>query len=384
MKTDKSLKSRVRGSALVVVLFAVVILLLTGGGLLSLGLQGRLQAIRSSTEIAARCAADAGLTKALFEMNEKLKLASWDNSALPEVLNETLLNCDATFNYKVTGDLSSGYTVESIGKSGHAQKRVVATLRLKGLFDSGILAKQTIQLYNGAIVDAYDSSNPGTTDVPVQVATTSSDAGSISLKSGSSVDGEVLVGVDAYFPIITPPLLPDMGTAIEVQNETLAIGTADSGKYTGVILKTGAILVVDDAGAQPGEVVLYVTGDVLMGQGCELVIKPGTSLTLYLDGDFIANNSCGVNNESEDSTAFTLYGTGVDQTLELKAKTDWYGAVYAPNADVIIKSGAEVYGSFVCASFEAKEGGLIIYDAALRDVNVNDIGAFFVVDRWQE
>ena len=83
-------QSKRKGSVIVLMLLAVVVLSVMGVGLLSLGLRGRTIAIRNTSKIAARCAADAGLTKAVFEMNEKLKVKPWDGSTLPQATNETL------------------------------------------------------------------------------------------------------------------------------------------------------------------------------------------------------------------------------------------------------------------------------------------------------
>ena len=380
---NKLLQSKRKGSAIALVLLVIVILLATGVGLLSLGLRSRIFAIRDASDITARCAADAGLTMAVFEMNEKLKVKPWDDSTLPQVTERTLLNCDAIFSYTATGDLDNGYIIESIGKSNQAERKVRSTLRLKGLFDSAILVQETITLKMGTIVDGYDSQNPDPLDEPVQIATTSTEPGSIDL-GGASVDGEALVGVDGYFPPVTPPILPDMGTAINVAGTTLTIGPADSGMYPGVSVAHGTggagILEIDG-----GEVVLYVTGDIGLGQDCELIIRPNSSLVIYLDGDLVAGNSSGINNEAQDTTAFTLYGTGEDQSFDLKAKSEWYGAIYAPNADITIKAGSTIAGAFVSSSFSSTGGGsLILYDTALRNVSTTDAGVHFVVQQWSE
>ena len=71
---NRLLQSKKRGSAIPLAAVAVLILLAMGTGLLSLGLHSRINSIRTTSGIAARCAADAGLVKALFEMNEKLKV----------------------------------------------------------------------------------------------------------------------------------------------------------------------------------------------------------------------------------------------------------------------------------------------------------------------
>jgi hypothetical protein len=70
----KLLQSKRRGSALPLVMVVVMVLLVMGVGLLDLGMKGRLYSIRTASDISARCAADAGMTMALYEMNEKLKV----------------------------------------------------------------------------------------------------------------------------------------------------------------------------------------------------------------------------------------------------------------------------------------------------------------------
>ena len=381
---NKLLQSKRRGSAIALVLLVIVILLATGTGLLSLGLRSRIFAIRNASDITARCAADAGLTIAVFEMNEKLKVKPWDDSTLPQVTERTLLNCDAIFSYTATGDLDNGYIIESVGKSNQAERKVSSTLRLKGLFDSAILVQDTITLVTGTLVEGYDPENPSEGDVPVEIATTSDDAGDITLGPGAEVDGEVLVGVQGYFPPVNPPTLPDMGTDIDIFGGTLTIGPGDSGMYTDISAARGpggaGVLEIDG-----GDVVLYVTGNILLGQDCEILIRPDSSLTLYLDGDLTGNNSCGVNNETQDATCFALYGTGEDQDIELRARSDFYGAVYAPNADITIRAGCNVCGSFISESFTTTgTGSLIRYDAALRNVTTTDVGVVFVVQYWSE
>src|SRR4030042_2035274 len=95
----KLLQSKQSGSALPLALLAIVLLLVMGSTLLSMGLTSRIFSVRTTSDIKARCAADAGLTKALYEMNEKLKVKPWNDSSLPQVLNATPDDRDATYIY---------------------------------------------------------------------------------------------------------------------------------------------------------------------------------------------------------------------------------------------------------------------------------------------
>ena len=70
MKKKNKMKNN--GSALPLVMVAIIILLTMGTALLSMGLNNRIYSMRNTSDIVARCAADAGLTQALYEMNQKL------------------------------------------------------------------------------------------------------------------------------------------------------------------------------------------------------------------------------------------------------------------------------------------------------------------------
>ncbi len=316
-------------------------------------------------------------------MNEKLKVTPWDDSALPIATSVALTNGGAAFSYTITKDVNDVYTVVSTGTSGQTQRQVSSTLRLKGVFDDGaILTKGTIKLKPGTTIDGYNSSDSTDTDVDLQIATNSDNPDSIVIGSGSTIDGDIIVDADASFPLVTPPVFTGPDTLNDVKGTTLTISPADNGRYTGINLaKQASPGVLEIEG---GDVVLYVTGDVVLGQNCDIIIKTGSSLTLYLDGNFIVGNDAGITNEAQTPSDFILYGTGTDQTINIRAKGDFYGAIYAPDADVIVGASGDIYGSVVCENFELKSGSNFYYDAALRDVGTNDAGTSYVIDRWQE
>jgi len=392
IKMNKNTRARKHnGIALVSVMCAVILMLLLGWGALSLGLRGQIFAVRAGSQVTARCAADAGLTQAIAEMNDKLGRYSFDDSTLPQATDQILPACNANYSYTVTGDKAAGYTVQSVGSSRNANRQVTATLRLRGLFDFGILVRESATFFSGSFVDGYHSSDPTCGDVWVQVASVNPDPHCVEFKPGSGIDGEVLNGVDFDFPKVYPPALPDTASEIYAMGEKLKIGPADSGTYTGIRLLQDKLVVGTETNVtyseleiEDGHVDLYITGDVWLGQGCEITIGHDSSLTIYVDGDFIICNSGSINNRTETPSAFALYGTGENQKFELKAKSDFYGITYAPDADIEIKAKGDVYGAFVGNTFDSKSSGLIWYDAALRKVDVDDIGVRFVIDRWRE
>jgi len=96
-------------------------------------------------------------------------------------------------------------------------------------------------------------------------------------------------------------------------------------------------------------------------------------------------SSIGTETPSKDALTIQLYGTGEgEQNFDIKAKNEWTGVIYAPNANIDLYANGDVYGAIVSDSFEFKNGGNYYYDEALREVSLEDEGVYFVVERWYE
>ncbi len=401
----KLLKSKKRGSAIPLAVVVVLILLAMGTGLLKLGLNSRIYSIRTTSDITARSAADAGLTMALYQMNEKLKVKPWSSSSMPKATDTSLLYCDASYSYSVTGNLPNGYIIKSVGTADQAQRTVYATIGLRGLFEHAILTKGSLVLKSDTVIDGYNSGDPLDTDFDVDIGTQSTEDSMVVLNSGVIVEGDVLVGIggdpetvikdlgattgDQFggtekdpLPLISPPALTDMMKDIEAKSETIKI--TEDGQYGNITLASSVnagILEIE------GDVVLYITGNINLGNSCEIIVKDNSSLTIYLDGDIVSGNasSIGTENLSKDALTIQLYGTGEgEQNFDIKAKNEWTGVIYAPNANIDLYANGDVYGAIVSDSFEFKNGGNYYYDEALSEVSLEDKGVHFVVERWYE
>jgi len=415
MSMKKLLHSKRRGSAIALTVVAILILLAVGVGLLGLGFNGRVYSHRTASDIAARCAADAGLAMALFEMNQKLQVKPFSEGTLPLATSVNLPYSDQVCSYNVTGNLAGGYTIESTGTCAGATRTVRATIGLQSAFSRAILTKQTLTLKSGTVVDGYNSLDPSDTDIDVSIGSQSASDSSVILNMGSTVEGDVFVAGsldsaikdlgatvsgDKYvsapqpLPRVTAPALPDMG-AISAAGKTVTLTPASSGTYSsidllqleakvkGVTTTTPAVLVVEG-----GDVVLHVTGDIQLGNSCEIVVKGGATLTVYTDGNIHCRNGSGINTENppEEADTLQIYATGQPgQFIDVKAKSNFTGIIYAPAADVVLYAQGNAYGSIVARSFNYMAGGNFYYDEALMQKNtVNDEGVQFVVTRWSE
>ncbi len=402
MNRKKLLQSKREGSAMALMMVALVVLLVTGVGLLSLGLHGRILAIRDASEIAARCAADAGLTKALFEMNEKLKAKPWDDSTMPYATNETLPNSDATFSYTVTGDSNSGYSIESIGNYGQAVKQVSCNLGLEGPFDTAIFGNDEISLKSGTTIDGYNYTKPGEC---LKIGTNSILPGKIVARNGVTIFGDVFVGpggdpdvvidsrheavitgeiyaLDEAFempPITVPQYLQNLPSIGDITQYTVLTGPT---RCESVDLQ-GELLVID------GPVVLYCTGDFTLDllSRLEIVdasINPDAYLNLYLDGDFTIKNSSAVNNATKDPRKLKIYGLDGCGDLLFQIDSVFYGAIYAPKAEVMMQNSVEVFGSILARQLAQQVAANFHYDASLKAASISDEMVSFVIKQWQE
>jgi hypothetical protein len=411
MDRKNPLQSKRGGFTMVLVLCVVILLLVTGVGVLSLGTHRRMLGVRSSSEIAARSAADAGLTQALFSMNKMLEAKTWNDSSLPQVTDAPLPNSDATFSYNVakstTADGNDLYAIQCVGKSGRSQRMVNATLELKGIFEYAIFVANNILLRNGTTISAY---NKKANDPPLQIGTNSTAAGAIIAKSGVTIDGDIVVGVDGDPDVVIdnkyeatvsgqayPSLIKNKTPNINVPQSlmdipsggTLGASTAlsTSGKYDGINLASdpnkGSTITID------GNVKLYITGDIRLGNTDKIQIvdaatNPDASLIIYLGGNLIIDNGGALNNLTTDPKKLKIYGLDTCTNIDFKNSGSFYGAIYAPEADIHLYNSFTVYGAIVGKSFTQDVNANFFYDMSLREAAPNEIGVHLVIKRWSE
>jgi len=430
MRLDKitSRKFR-RGSLLSFVVIIGVCLALLGFGMLELGFGSRLRSAMSVFNMTAREAADAGIAKALYEMNLAFPGTGWN----PDPGPVTLANSNATYDYRIDPN-GPNYLITSKGVSGREQRTVYAIAELTSRFDFGLLVTDTIMLRQGTLIDGYDSSKGfyGDTNAQqyVRIGTTSIAPNEITLKNEVTVVGDVLVGVggdpdvviredpvgganvnaryampqEFTWDVRTPPVGLPPGQPIVFKADAnfplFPKGVAtitQSGVYSDIPVTQGQLLRIESMAVPKLPVILYITGTLTLGQAAELRIEGDpfvagtwTPVTIYLGGNLDGSNSNGINNMTRKPLNFYLYGTGTDQDWQIKNGTDFFGVYYGRNADISIYAKGAVYGSVTGRSFEldVASGGSpgtyfgLHYDQSLADPTVSPSG--YAIKRWWE
>jgi len=435
--TKKRRRTNRRGFALTFAAVMVLILSLVGFGILRLGLENRMTASRTTAEISARTAADAGLTKAVFEMNKNL--VNWNFSNVVSPMGTVLPSANANYNYTIEEIAKDAeYKITSIGQSGRAAKTVSATLVVEGIFDYALFStgyaipkkpkppKQNppapkplkkggkVEIKGYSIDDSYSSDSSEAYSGTIQLRTNNNHKRSVKLRENVVVNGNVIVGPggkpdkviemkegasitgDAYpaterqelLSVSLPQSLESMPVTDYEYKDNVPI--AGNNKYSSLIIPKGKVQEIN------GNCEIYVVGNVKVEDDAQLILTENASLRLYVGGEKceVKKKSDGLINETEDPTNLLIFGLDNCRKVKIENENtdDFYGAVYAPFAKVEMKTNGDLYGAYVGwdVKLKKKKGGThgtFYFDRSLRIGNLlatDPLATRFVVKSWQE
>jgi hypothetical protein len=338
-----------------------------------------------------------------------LQKKTWNENSLPHVTNELIPYVDSTFSYQITksttADGNDLYSIRCTGRSGRYQKTVNCALELKGLFEYAIYTLGTLTLKNGTTISAY---NQDADDPVLQIGTNSTDAGAITAKLGVTIEGDIVVGpggdpsvviddakeapvTGGTYPSVVEHKTPNIRVPLYLDG-MVSSGTIDSstilssaGKYDSINL-LGASTDPNkiDKVSVNSNVEIYVTGDLKLGNGDVVEIQPDASLTIFIGGNIYVDNSGGINNLTKDPSKLKIFGLDSCTNIDFKNSGTFYGAIYAPDADVHLYNSFTLYGAVVAKSFLQDVNANFYYDMDLREVDATMIGVEMVIKRWSE
>jgi probable HAF family extracellular repeat protein len=196
----------------------------------------------------------------------------------------------------------------------------------------------------------------------------------INTKKNSVVTGDTYAGEEELqFPDVIAPELPYIGSLpppTSTDPNLIVLTASDRGVYDEIILGRGKKLHISD-----GQVVIHVAGNVRIHHGAELRILDNAtvpSLDLYLSGDLQADNGSIVDTENHmvTGTRLKIYGTNTCNSIVFM-NSSVSAAVYAPYADLEIRNGSAVYGSFTGNIFLMRNSGQFYFDTRLLDATID-------------
>lgn len=411
-----------RGAVLVIgVLFLTFMLLLAVPFLFQVSNERR-SSEKSYKAFAALSMAEAGVERAIWELNSG-DIYSWSGTSTLRTMNiASFLTSDGetmgSIDIRVVDPEGDTPVVESTGQVPYIGSLTVdRTARVelwKGdgsyyLFGHGVFGDEGIELRSNAQIDSYDSSlgeydpsNPGTNG---DIGTNATHLGCIYLNANARVYGNATTGFESTPEdiIVTKPVSIISGEKLAlpkpqsmpsiVPPETLTFmgeysldgGNQDiineSGEYTSFRVQNNSKVTITS------DVTLYVTGEFLMNSNSQLEIADGVNVTIYLGGSFVQESNTQMNNLSMDPTSLVFLGTdSFNGEMDWNSNSDFWGSIYTPRATVNYNSEADFYGAVSGKYVDISSQATIHYDEALGNLKIKtgSPGDTFIVKSWHE
>jgi hypothetical protein len=392
----------------------MVLLLLAVPFLYQLSFENRLTT-KSYKSSAALSLAEAGVERAIWELNYG-DISSWTGD---DTLRTMGISSFQAAGGKVIGDVGIRIVdpkadhpiVESRGMVSYVgAQEVIRTVRseLGGYppFKFAAFAEDGIMIDQDVMIDSYDTrvgdyDNPGNVGSEGDIGTNSGDFSAIYMDNSADLAGDALSGWESdpesviitdpganidgekraldyeiELPPITPPGLPWRGDYSMSGTDSIFL----SGEYSSFTMEANSVVTIED------DVIFYITGDFYMDQNSRLDIAVGASLQIIMgSGSFEMDQTSTINNLSHDPTKFVLFGTpGFTGDIYIDQSSEFYGAIYAPNAFVELDQGDGFYGAIIAKDILFDQDTVLHYDKALEALEIlPSMGSLYEVKSWQ-
>jgi len=346
------------------------------------------------------------------------------------------LELDGTYyiKYRKTGDgyyataisqasppviFSAGYARVPMQKEKFLPPRIVRVrTRRDSMFPMGMVAKGRVDLNgNNVRSDSFDSTDPSKSTGGLYDPAKFNDQGDVASNSGitgifnqgnadiyghigTGPGGSVTLGpngaagskawIDAgnngiqagYFNDDMNVSFPDVALPFTSGYSTPAgnpVTINSSGNYQ-ISSITKSLVVKSNVQA-----VLIVTSTIKISGQDAIIIEPGASLKLYMDGASASIAGKGVANASGNAANFSYYGTTNNTSITFSGNGEFAGTIYAPQADFKLNGGGAGVQDFIGASVT----GTVTMNGSFNfhyDENLGRTGPDrgFVITSWNE
>ncbi len=417
--------------ALIISYLSITVLTILGAAFVIRSTQESRAALTYAKSLKAFWLAEAGLQRALWELNVN-NLAGTTVCETNKCISDTIPSSgdyDVVINLTARTIIASG-SFPSRSATNKKTRTIFANLNSSGsVFTHAIFSKGAIQLSNSARVDSYNS----TTDLNATVNlgngavgtnASGSDAVTIDaviLSNTSKIYGNVSTGPNGEIALYNSAQVIVEGTTYSRATESLlnsisnhsnnrelpsvvipeslsGLTTASAINLWGTPPNTGSTHTLTSGNYKipsitlsnsskltiSGDVTLYVTGNAYASNSSSIEITSGSSLTLYIDGILGVSNTAKVNNVTKIPSKFLVYSRyGSPNGIQMSNNLDLYGAVYAPDTEVVLSNSVEFFGAFVTKTMNLSNSTKVHYDEALQNLGGGSSGNYSVTT-WQE
>lgn len=370
--------------------------------------------------IAAMSLAEAGAERAIWEMSYG-NISTWDGD---NTLRTKNIPGFQAAGGNVMGDIEIAVeqpeddypVVEATGmvplSAGHTLDKTVQVVLERQRFrpfDFGLFGNIGVFLNSNALVNSYDSRQGSYGGDNIKwnghVGTNATYVGCVNLESNAKIYGNGVSGPGSnpeqvitlkssariygskqaldeskdLNSLTVPVGLPYRGSYSLGGGQSDTIST--SGMYSSLMLGKKAVLTI------AGEVTLYVTNLVSLGDECRINVAAGAALKLYIGGTFSQAGDMRMNNVSEDPTKLLILGVdNFTADFVWNSNDAFYGGIYVPRSRVFLNSNIDFYGSIIAKQVFLESNARIHYDEALAEVelDVQGLSPLYIVKSWQQ
>ena len=318
-------------------------------------------------------AAMTGLDVALYELQRGIDLGS-DGIGAATGATE---GCD--WAVTVTPDFTGGgeYTLRSTGTHGPMRQAIELIVTSEIPLQVGLFGRENVTTTGTFGTDSYDSTL-GSYASQV-VGDHAGDRGSIASNGDIDLGGGVIHGdatpgpgfqVSGDLDNVTGSTAPaprqlqfpefEYAPTVPSTGTWRGSGTLSTGTYRfdSLTLRGGAVLVID------GTVSLSVDDDFVASGGSTIVVTAGSMLTLSHGTGRFSVTGGGIVNETQRPSQVTLR-SATTRRVDFTGGVDYYGLIYAPEADFVTSGGTHFFGTVIGRSITANGQGGLHFDESL-------------------
>ena len=379
MRTLKHLRAHRnrRGAAVYVALFILIPIAALTLALVQVGLRFSRENVRSGEDERALFTAEAGLADAYRHLKSS-GTGFIGTAATPAYFGHGVYwtEVDQVANALFVIRSSAMY------QSGRAAVEQLVFRFSNSLFSSAIFSSNNLTIDAQALIDSFDS-NLGTYASQVSGGHAGSGAivasnGDITVDPSVEVHGDVHPGRDDSVTVagaadvtgslqplaelttlapVTPPSIPATGSLSVAGTQTLPPGDYNMGSLE--IQSTAHLTITGPARLIIGD------WDVLSNSTITFDNLAGP-VEIYITGDVSLASNSTIETTSESAVDLQLYLIGgPGQVADLQSNSDFYGAIYAPEGTVRIRSNFRLFGAVLADSVIIDSNAQIHYDEAL-------------------
>ncbi len=369
------------GSVFLLAIVILTVILVLGASLIEKAQTSVYRATVDSRLAKSFHLAEAGIHKALWELNQPsgwLIYPGQDGVSLPGGFVDVAISPEPSQR----GVFTDTVTVMATGylPGPNSGQRLPCTVRVithkdPRYFAYALFGNDQVTVGNGTVqvmTDSYSSDDGGYGGGNVKknadIGTNSKAAHAVKILPQGEVHGNVSVGAGAEFPelcVDNNGLITGDITALDGPNILPNITTVPAGvtELGDIWLDGNAELVLDEGTYHMTDLDLFGSAQVVCN-GQVVIYIDNTSDAGSPDVRIGGN---GIVNTSLDPANLIVYCLQDVVSVSISGNAALYGAIYAPNADVVFNAG-EVYGSLIGKTVTMNGANAHLhYDEALRD-----------------